>query len=386
MESAPSQQNENHQPTLPRIRVRLAGVLERHHRSPRRLQFSRDGRLLFSVGEEDGESTPPEVGIWNIERQTAIRLGVCPGYYPLLAPDGQSIVFCMEDGHVVRADLEDRPIGDLTGEIEIQPILGIAISPDETTVVAADGLGNIELWDTRTRARLALLRVQEEETRFPYSEVMGFSPDGRWLLVDAPDGRGAAHLLSLSRSEDVGALTGAWVAAFGSANANPEGFAFAPRGRLLALATARDPGILLARLPGLERGHLSSLANRILDTSRALAFSPDSLWLAEGTTSQGRVALWDVLTGRLALTWEAHTDYYHALGSDQIPALFDLAWSPGGRWITTAGWSVQPGNPKARYYRDRWRETPVIKLWEVEREPPWETVIPPATSLAPQPE
>lgn len=360
---------------LPRLRAHLAGQLAGHTVPPTQARFSPDGRLLVT-GAEDDAGRRLEIGVWDVAQRSLMRLLDTPGYSPTFAPDGQTIAFgTPTGGRVVFTDLLGAVVGELSGHA--RNAVGIVFSPDGMLLATGDSAGQVRLWDVASRTLRATFQAQRQPAAglIAYGEPKSFSADGRWLLVDAPDQLGAAQLYEITRGED-SSVEVEWRAALGAARASLSAGVFSPRGRLLALATDRDAGLLLVRLPSFERARLPALADDQHDTTRALAFSPDNLWLAELTTAHGQVALWGILTGELALAWEAHTDYYHTLGGDPLTAAYDIAWSRDGRTIATAGMAAMQTTDATTAGASARRAAPVIRLWETERDPPWPPLAP----------
>ena len=73
----------------------------------------------------------------------------------------------------------------------------VALSPDELTLAAGDPSGNVFLFDTRTRRRLASFRPGDG---YSYITQLAFSPDGRRLAVAHDSSRGNLVTVFDSRS------------------------------------------------------------------------------------------------------------------------------------------------------------------------------------------
>ena len=87
-----------------------------------------------------------------------------------------------------------------TGQTRIE---SVAFSPDGKTFAAASHDGTVELWDTETLTRQALLRGVVDSG---FSSVT-FSPDGQRVMAGG-DGKEAIKLWDLHSHEDVATLTG----------------------------------------------------------------------------------------------------------------------------------------------------------------------------------
>ncbi len=354
----------------PRLRARLAGALRGHAAAPTRARFSADGRLLIS-GAEDGANHRYEIALWDVERRALLRMFDTPGYSPTFAPDAQTIAFgAIEGGRVLLADLEGQIVGELHGQAN--NAVGIVFSPDGSLLAVGDTAGQVRLWEVAKRRIVATFAAQQhpQPGLIPYGEPKGFSADGHWLRVDAADQLGAAQLFALGAAS-AGAISITWRAALGASGVSLWASACARRGSLVALTTVSERGILLARMTTLEQTWFPSGASANRDMTLALAFSPDSLWLAAATAYQGRVAILDVISGEVVLTWDAHTDYYQSLGGDQVNAIYDLDWSATGQYIATAGLGVWSPSAPDGAGQPAPREDHIIRLWEIERDPPW---------------
>ena len=135
---------------LPSLRARLADQLTGHTATPWHVCFSPDSRLLLT-GAEDDSARRYEIGLWEVERRSLIRLLAIPGYSLTFAPDGRTIAFGTVDrGCVLLVDLQGRVLGELRGHE--RNAVGIAFSPDGSLRATGDTAGHVRLWDVRTRA------------------------------------------------------------------------------------------------------------------------------------------------------------------------------------------------------------------------------------------
>jgi WD40 repeat protein len=82
-------------------------------------------------------------------------------------------------------------------------VVSVAFSPDGKTFAAASQNGTVELWDTETLTRQALLRGVVDSG---FSSVE-FSPDGQRVMAGG-DGHESIKLWDLHSHEDVATLTG----------------------------------------------------------------------------------------------------------------------------------------------------------------------------------
>jgi WD40 repeat protein len=183
-------------------------------------------------------------------------------------------------------------------ELEIRkafalPVSDVVFGDDGRTLTLANDQGQVRIWNLHSGRQVAT----ESDYRSP-GQFQAFSPDARWLARGADDG--AVELVQLQGG-----------------------------------ATERRLG-----------GHTGAVYT--------VAFSADSRWLASGG-DDGTVRVWQVATGRQhELLHNAETPP----GPDaQGPAgspVYDVAFSPDGRWLACAGgdgavraWSVETyGEPR----------------------------------------
>ena len=258
---------------------------------------------------------------------------------------------------------------------------GLGFTADGSTLVAVDDDGRLQVWDVAARR---LRATAAHPFRFP---LMAVAPDGRWAAVggwivepgeadvtrihDVPTGRllailpGTASPCDFALSADGRTLT--VVVSRGASKdlavqtwdtatwrpiaevvvpAEPYGVAFSARlfkdGRLLALASRKDPGIvtLWDVNTGRQTGMLRPECDDPGPDTFGLALSPDGRTLA-AARSHARVVLWDVTTGRVRTTLRGPTGEM---------AYFRLAFTPDGRSLVGAGHRWAGGLPDSRLY------------------------------------
>jgi WD40 repeat protein len=177
--------------------------------------------------------------------------------------------------------------------------------------------GEIHVWDTSTGNLVMVLEGPTE-----YMGRITFSPDGSLLASGSSDG--LIWLWDVQAGSLLAALDGqtAWVS----------DVAFAPVMRsgetILASSSWTDGTIRLWHVH--EDGSAAvkaTLKNALIEGPTYLAFSPDGTLLASGS-AEGRVRLWDVVTGELLVTLAGHP---------QSPWL-RVAFSPDGTLLGSGGW------------------------------------------------
>jgi len=152
----------------------------------------------------------------------------------------------------------------------------VALHPNSTWVATGNWKGeNVKLWDTSTGREIKELSIGQDAQ-------VAFSPDGKWLVT------GAARKYQFWRVDS-------WQEELNlSIDRSPSGLpgpmAFAPDGRLLALARSTLEVQLFDPHTGRQVARLPSPFPQIIS---CLCFSPDGSRLAVATEA-GTVELWDL--------------------------------------------------------------------------------------------
>jgi WD40 repeat protein len=194
---------------------------------------------------------------------------------------------------------------------------GVAFSPDGSRVAAGLVYGEIHVWDTTTGELVTVLEGPTE-----YMGRITFSPDGSLLAAGSSDG--LIQLWDVQAGSLLASLDGqtSWVSDVAFAPVTPSGE------MLLASSSWTDSTIRLWHVQ--EDGSAvvrTTLKSASLEGPTYLAFSPDGSLLASGHVD-GRVRLWDVMTGELLVTLAGHP---------QSPWL-RVAFSPDGSLLGSGGW------------------------------------------------
>jgi eukaryotic-like serine/threonine-protein kinase len=200
--------------------------------------------------------------------------------------------------------------------------IGLAFSPDGTTLAADGPDGSLNLWDTASWSR----RVPEAKSA-PISDA-AFSPDGSILATSGEDG--AIRLWDVARGTAVRTMPGH--------SGGAKAVAFAPDGRRIASGGEDRTVRVWDATTGDQLAALTGHATGVQD----LAFAPDGRRIASvGGTYHGpipaEVKLWDWQTGQSVADFHGHTSLVTA-----------VAYFPDGRRLATASddrtvklWDVQ---------------------------------------------
>jgi WD40 repeat protein len=266
---------------LTRPRLPSTTVLSLPDRSSQ-MAFSGDGsRVVFRYNKKS-------VQLWDLDTREALGPKIdAPEIdfwaYIKLAADNETILFPSTDGTIRRWN--GRSGATIGKPLEHgNPVISVADTRDGKTIVSGSRNGLLRFWDaTTSRESWPSQSVFTGRITSSWIHSLAFSPDEKTLAVGTWHFRtyfwtpGAEKLERMfSRG---GAITGQ---------------AFSPDGRYLALASAGEDVVAIYDLqtkdrvgPPLEHG----------GGTYTLAFSPDSRLLASGS-GDGKVRLWDVVTGR----------------------------------------------------------------------------------------
>jgi WD40 repeat protein len=274
--------------------------------------FSADGKLVATTSWLRGD---PVVRLWDTSTGRLRReLGGHDGgaWAVAFSPDGKVVATAARGpGRTVQ-------LWDVSTARLVRTLRGhrgwlwcLAFSPDSRTLASGDGheaqrgdsSGSVRLWDVRSGAPLRLLIGHGGMVRH-----LAFLSDGRALATVSDQVR----LVDLASGTVQRQFDGR----------NPA--ALTPDGRLLAcrLGAAGELGVYETLT-----GNLLFRARVPPDQLTALAFSPDSQWLATAGLRDPSVRLWDAVTGWTQGLLRGHSD-------EGVSA---LAFAPDGRTLASGG-------------------------------------------------
>jgi WD40 repeat protein/serine/threonine protein kinase len=233
--------------------------------------------------------------------------------------DGQKLYSADATGVIVEWDIASASA--LEGVIEVGPdVTRLAFTPNGAQLIAGNGDGNVNVWQVAT-SELALPLTGHTT---PITSL-ALTQDGRTLA--AGDESGAILVWELAEGQQLaGPLTSA------PAILNVIDLSYTADGRYLATA-ANDSSILIWDTssgqpigPPIFNGYAGA---------NDLELSPDGQTLALGSCGHfevrlgcnlGRIYFWDVASGQLQATVEAH-----------VSVINTIAFSPDGRWLISGG-------------------------------------------------
>ncbi|MEX2754805.1 MAG: WD40 repeat domain-containing protein, partial [Candidatus Sigynarchaeota archaeon] len=307
-------------------------VLRSHSSSVRSLQFSPDGKVLAS-GAYDGSVLfhDPDSGaiVRRLDAPSKLVNSVA------FSPDGKMLACAMNDGSGVQVwdAASGGVIKRLSGPNEYWYVRSVAFSPDGTLLASGDYRENVWLWNTRTwenirtmsewhwiREKLTLAQLRQKERTYRHEKrpinCVAFSPDGH-VIAAGLDGR-PARLWNARTGEEMIEMR------ISAANS----IAFSPDGRFMASAEAEgfftlEGWVSLWRWEpwskvrdwkpqGRYRPPLLLQSWRGRSSFNAVAFSPDSRWLAAGSAIDD-VRIFDTETYDMVAELKGHASYVNCV-------------------------------------------------------------------------
>lgn len=270
--------------------------------------FSPDGKTVAAAGDA-ASGADAEIGIWDV--RTGQRIRDYPEHSPgvealAYSPDGKLLASADWSGTVTLRDTATGASRILWRDHKA-PVLALAFSSDGRTLASGSADHAIALWDVASgRLRRSLSGHTGAVTYLAFARTA--------LVSSAADGT--------IRFWDVG--SGRLLGGFGG---TITAFALAPDGRTGVLRFRDNTVVLWDVVAGRKlRSFVRNWAvgDFGFETANAFAFSPDSKFLAAGSTQGFHIALWETASGKEILS----------LGGHAIP-VYAMAVSPVGTMLAS---------------------------------------------------
>lgn len=346
---------------------RLAG----HVWYPWTLAFTADSRRLYSSGWDSA------IRRWDVreQRQLPLPVGVRGSDVATASPDGRTLAYA-DDGGTVRLISEADGVEQRVLSLPEARYSQLLFSPDGTQLAGGGTFRDqvhLAVWDVESGA--VRHRWDWPKGRDPHSQVesLSFSPDGTRLAA-AVFRQDAGYAWDLTRDQQIARLehkliyglsfardgktlaTAGWdskVRFWNVETGETEGelavgdkergadlrmyaVRYAPAGDLFATAHL-DGTVRIWRVEDLSVRSSFRVEGRFI--YGAISFSPDGLWLATGAMN-GRVDLWDPLTGKRVQKAGRHGQYVHMVGFGRDSRTLVTSGSDGLGYL----WDVRPAN------------------------------------------
>jgi len=285
--------------------------LKGHSKQVRSFAFSPDGRT-YAAGAEDGKlllwDSAPGAGPNSLNAIPSLPWDSAPSAAP--------------------SSLDAIPSQPISQPIYVLPILepiyGLAYTPDSKILVSGGPADQILVWDVSSRKLLR--RLERNGSKLVLA--LALSPDGKTLAVASGDSKVALwnvtdwQLRPKTLDHEGVSL----------------GLAFSPDSKTLAASAAKE--IILWDVASATR--LGPPLRKHDDTVNAVAFSPNGEILASGSEDRS-IILWNVATRQLLAVLPAKYSAH----------MRDVAFSPDGRILAAAGWDTTLWNMNFDFWQCR---------------------------------
>ncbi|MDJ0498447.1 MAG: BTAD domain-containing putative transcriptional regulator [Acidimicrobiia bacterium] len=289
-----------------------------HSRTVWSIAFSPDSRLLasYSWNEEEG------VRVWDVasgnlilERlDPDIAIVCCPPVGLAFSPDGSSVAVGAATGDVIIFDVATGEwLPPLTGHEG--PVSKIEYLPDGTGIVTSSWDGTVRLWSSEAKE----LATVEAEVGLIIG--MALSDDGRYMLTGGDTGLLRLWELQPGEAEPIATLPGHRAAILNAAFAHDGG---------VAASVAFDGEVRVWDVSPKGRGEIAAWPG-----SGPVAFSPDGTMLAFADEQRRDVAVWPVAGGRSQLLLPVAGFIGDAASDEEWADSGSVVFSPDGEYLAT---------------------------------------------------
>ena len=266
---------------------------------------------------------------WRLPEGAKARLGKGSIKQIAYSPNGMHLAAAGSAGIWIYDVTIHREVALLTENTG--PVIGVAFSPDGSTIVSGYASGDILVWDVKTGKRKQALTAEQE-----WVSSVAFSPDGKTIASGGACVEGMCPGITLLDTE-----TGERLRSFGGAYTTLS-VCFSPDGKMLASSGDNwDSNIRLWDVQTGER--LKTLKKRTAFEDfegrdvNSVVFSPDGNVIASGS-GNGTIRLWNAHTGEFIKYLEGHTKSVNS-----------VAFNPNGNTLISTGedgvclWDVNTG-------------------------------------------
>ena len=283
--------------------------------------FSPDSQTLVTGGRTELSLADVDTG----EHKTTFTAHLEEVISIVFSPDGKTFASASADELHLWDSVRGAQKGKITGHT--QYIRGFALSPDGRTI-AIGHWEKIRLWDTVKMVQTAILYEDEWG-----QQSLAFSPDGSILASEIAPYIRLWDVATGTHRATLKTYTGS-----GVGGSSIRAIVFSPNGRFLANGHTGEESIWLWHTGFTRKSILTGHSDRI----SALAFSPDSRTLASGSHDH-TIRFWNVETNAHKMTLTGHTH-----------RILSIAFSPDGKTLASASrdgtvrlWNTRSGAQKA---------------------------------------
>lgn len=284
------------------------------------VEFSPDGEQLLT-----GDLAVTGARVWNVGLSAGeewANLPTASGGRPAAAftPDGDHVVVAGTDVPAVVWDLATATPDETLGrdvsiiDFDVSPAWAVEVSPDGGLVATISYASSrrVHVWDRESYEDSTT--VEEDSMRFTRA---AWSPDGDWLALVGEDDRAVGRIIIRDRDRVTTELEGAL------GTRRTRDVAFTPDGLLVTVRAREDGSDAAVEIWDLDR---REIVTEFLLAGERVAADPTSARIAVAHGAAGGASVWDTATGEQVVDLAGYAAEVH-----------DIAFSPDGQWIATAG-------------------------------------------------